>query len=273
MSLLRREQLVTLARKYNALIITDDVYDQLQWPTNGQSCSSSPKAVLPRLSDIDRALEPHSSDPKHFGHTMSNGSFSKILGPGVRTGWVDAMPALSYALSQCGSSRSGGCPSQFTATIVSQLVVNGELEKHIATVLCPAYQKRWELMMVAIEKVLVPLGVIVSRESLKGKDMFGGYFIWFELPNGVKAENVAIRAKEREELIVAHGGLFEVYGDEESVRLGKYLRVCFAWEDESNLVESIERLGRVIETIIKIGDDTNGLAQDAEGLRQPLGEI
>jgi DNA-binding transcriptional MocR family regulator len=122
MSLQRRQQLVSLARTHNALIITDDVYDHLQWSTSPSSklFPGNVQAILPRLTDVDRALPPHPSDPHHFGHTMSNASFSKILGPGVRTGWVDAMPSLAYGLSQCGSSRSGGCPSQLIACVSIQ---------------------------------------------------------------------------------------------------------------------------------------------------------
>lgn len=175
MSLSHRTKLVHLARKHNALIISDDVYDLLQWPTNPKTpIPDTPKAVLPRLTDIDRGLPPDPSDPKHFGNTISNSSFSKITGPGMRTGWTDSMPALCYALSQCGSSRSGGCPSQISATIICQLIESGELQSHIQKVLVPAYQRRYLSLISAIEKYLGPLGVKVSKESLRGRDVAGG---------------------------------------------------------------------------------------------------
>lgn len=112
MSLSNRQKLVQIARKYDALIITDDVYDFLQFPTSlATSASSLNKALLPRLVDIDRTLDPV-PPADSFGNAMSNGSFSKIAGPGVRTGWAEATPKFTYGLSQCGSSRSGGAPSQ-----------------------------------------------------------------------------------------------------------------------------------------------------------------
>ncbi|KFY28994.1 hypothetical protein V493_02590 [Pseudogymnoascus sp. VKM F-4281 (FW-2241)] len=225
MSLRRRQELVDLARTYNALIITDDVYDFIGWPTNDQACPTSLKSLLPRLSDIDRALPPQTSDPKHFGNTLSNGSFSKIVGPGVRTGWADGTAALAYGLSQCGSSRSGGCGSQLVATFISQILENGSLQNHIAEKLIPGYQRRWTTMMNSIERTLVPLGVQVSRASLEGKDVFGGYFIWLHLPDGVTAKLTAAVAKEEENLIVSEGELFEVSGDESAVKLGQWLRI------------------------------------------------
>ncbi|KAJ9628679.1 Valine--pyruvate aminotransferase [Taxawa tesnikishii (nom. ined.)] len=59
MSLDRRRSLVQLAREFDALIIADDVYDQLQWPVDppAAGAASLSKAYLPRLSDIDRTID------------------------------------------------------------------------------------------------------------------------------------------------------------------------------------------------------------------------
>lgn len=81
-SLRRREALVRLARKYDALIVTDDVYDMLQWSSSGKVLNS---ACQPRIVDIDRTLDDGPID--QFGNAVSNGSFSKIVAPGCRTGW------------------------------------------------------------------------------------------------------------------------------------------------------------------------------------------
>ncbi len=99
MSLPRREALVALARKHDALIISDDVYDMLQWYSTPSSHSVLPKtACQPRLVDIDAFLDGGPQDA--FGNCVSNGSFSKILGPGVRTGWAEATPNFCWGLSQ-----------------------------------------------------------------------------------------------------------------------------------------------------------------------------
>ena len=103
MSLRRRQQLVFLARRHDALIVTDDVYDQLQWPKDSASTQpAATKAVMPRIVDIDRFLSDGSSqpDPEGFGNAVSNGSFSKIVGPGVRTGWAEGTTPFVYGLSQ-----------------------------------------------------------------------------------------------------------------------------------------------------------------------------
>jgi len=103
MTLRRREQLVRLAREYDALIITDDVYDFLQWPADLTATTLSvEKAILPRIVDVDRDLDggAERDGADGFGNAVSNGSFSKICGPGLRTGWCEGTPKLAYGVSQ-----------------------------------------------------------------------------------------------------------------------------------------------------------------------------
>lgn len=272
MTLACRTSLVQLARKYDALIITDDVYDFLQWSTATTSASptssNANKAVLPRLVDIDRTLDPIIPPQDSFGNTVSNGSFSKIAGPGTRTGWAEASPDFTYGLSQCGSSRSGGAPSQLTATIMCELLRSGDLGKHIERVLVPAYRRRYGLLMDAIRRWLVPVGVTVGEVSCDG-GIFGGFFVWVEMPLGVNSGVVARRAREREGVVVAPGSMFEVEGDD-GVRFERGVRLCFAWVEEEELGEGVERLGRVVDEV-KEGV-VGGGASDGE-VRQDLGEF
>ena len=103
MTLKRREELVRLAREYDALIITDDVYDFLQWPASlSANHLSLDKAILPRIVDIDRYLDggAERDGADGFGNAASNGSFSKIAGPGLRTGWCEGTSKLAFGVSQ-----------------------------------------------------------------------------------------------------------------------------------------------------------------------------
>lgn len=99
MSLDHRERLVRLARQYDALLVTDDVYDFLQWPSSpGGNRELQDHACVPRLVDVDRYLDGGPVD--EWGHAISNGSFSKLIGPGTRTGWAEATEKVAYGLSQ-----------------------------------------------------------------------------------------------------------------------------------------------------------------------------
>lgn len=99
MSLSDRQELVRLAREFDALIITDDVYDFLQWsPDPNGSLSHPNRAVQPRIVDVDRYLDGGPKD--EWGNAVSNGSFSKMIGPGARTGWAEATEKTAFGISQ-----------------------------------------------------------------------------------------------------------------------------------------------------------------------------
>ncbi|KAF3397909.1 Uncharacterized protein F1880_006240 [Penicillium rolfsii] len=243
MSLGRREGLVRLARKYDALLVTDDVYDFLQWsPTPRGKLVAPEHACLPRLLDVDRYLDGGPID--EWGHAISNGSFSKLLGPGLRTGWAEASERVAYGLSQVGSSRSGGAPSQLCSTIIDQLLPSGILDNYIQTVLQPTYSERYYALQGAIEKYLVPLGAkVASSETIAG-----GYFIWLTLPAPLLAADIVQRAQQEENLRLAPGTLFEAGSPQPpSDRFAGCLRLCFAWEEPPHLSEGVRRLARVLK--------------------------
>lgn len=103
MTLQRRQQLVRLARRFDALLVADDVYDFLQWSAPGCAIDEIPDAPhLPRLVDVDREIDggAERDGTDGFGNAASNGSFSKIAGPGVRCGWVEGTKKLAYGVSQ-----------------------------------------------------------------------------------------------------------------------------------------------------------------------------
>lgn len=250
MSLDRRTALVHLARKHDALVISDDVYDSLQWPVchsqDAQKPTLAHTTVLPRLCDIDMALGPTDHDPHHFGNTVSNGSFSKIVAPGIRTGWAEGTPAFAYGLSQAGSTRSGGSPSQFGATLMCRLLRDGVLDSHVQDVIIPALQRRHAILVAALDEYVAPLGVRYDSAS-GGSATYGGYFVWLSLPESLDSEAIAEYARREENLIFGHGRMFEVYGDEASALFRHHVRLSFSWEPEETIVEGVQRLRTVLE--------------------------
>lgn len=126
------------------------------------------------------------------------------------------------------------------------------------------------LVMEQIERLLVPLGVEVVRDSLAGANVAGGYFIWIRLSESYEAEQVAELAWNMEELVLGRGSLFEVYGDENAARFSRELRLCFSWVSEAELVEGIERLARTLVGI-REGSYAGGKPQLSE--KKGLGEF
>ena len=114
--------------------------------------------------------------------------------------------------------------------------------------------------MATIEEHLIPLGVTLPQTD---RDVVGGYFIWLSLPAPLEAEEVAMIAKRDENLVIAPGPIFAVYGDEKAVDLVRNIRICFSWEEEGKLAEGIRRLGQVICRI------QNAKCQPGKGTAQP----
>lgn len=247
MSLHRREQLVRLARQYDALVITDDVYDMLQWKSSPKAPTMvMNKAHLPRIVDIDRTLDGGPIDK--FGNALSNGSFTKIVGPGVRTGWAEGTEALVYGISQTGSTRSGGAPSQLAASFINDMLTKGTLEHHIYHHLQPSYTRRYHHMIAAVEKHLFPLGLTIPQAD---KDIAGGYFLWLTLPEPLTAEEVWRKAKAEENVIIITGAKFRVDGDEDNslTSFDRDFRLCWAWVDEDLIEQGVKRLAMVIHNL------------------------
>ncbi|KAF7556575.1 hypothetical protein G7Z17_g1320 [Cylindrodendrum hubeiense] len=262
MSLRRRCELVKLAREFDALVVTDDVYDVLRWSEKEDAGPCDLEPVPPRIVDLDRTLD---GGPQHeWGNAVSNGSFSKIIAPGVRTGWAEATPAFTLALSQVGATRSGGCPSHLAATLVYEMIATGSLENHIVNNLIPTYRSRYYAMFRAIKEHLIPLGFRVSTGKpyeasptsngetnghSKKVEVAGGYFTYITTPEDlpISVAELAALALEKYDLKFAYGSMMTVEGDEESAErasrgFGNGIRLCWAWHIEEEIREGIQRL-------------------------------
>ncbi|KAK4125429.1 PLP-dependent transferase [Parathielavia appendiculata] len=273
LSIARRTALIHLAREHDALIISDDVYDLLQWPVTSSPPPTSlvspsplpPQTPLPLLSQIDASLPPSRHNPpgKNFSHAISNASFSKLVGPGIRTGWIHGTADFAHGFSVTGTNRSGGAASQFAAAVVWRALSTGEIEEWVDGTVRPALRRRHGIMLREIARELAPLGVKVwggngvdGAHQAGGKlgpdelEVYGGYFVWLTLPEEMNAEVVARRARAEEELVVAPGRIFEVAGDEEAARFPQNVRLSFSWVDEEDIVEGVKRLGRVLKRML-----------------------
>ncbi|KAI9742372.1 MAG: hypothetical protein M1818_003905 [Claussenomyces sp. TS43310] len=264
-----REQLLALAREFDMLIISDDCYDWLRWPIDGEA-DQNLAAIPPRIVDLDRA----SASADGWGNSISNGSFSKIVAPGVRVGWAEgsekAILRLSQKLTHCnsGSTRSGGAPSQLTSTFIHQLLSTGALQSHIDNVLIPTYRQRYLVLMSSITKHLLPLGVritigepYVEATPETGVVPAGGFFTYIAFPAELpSADVIAKRALNEYNLRFAYGEMFVVKGDDEStlrakLTWGNGARLCWAWEEEEMIMEGIKRLTELLKIMLKEARD------------------
>jgi DNA-binding transcriptional MocR family regulator len=134
---------------------------------------------------------------------------------------------------------SGGCPSQFTASALTEIISSGALDARI-TMLKHIYSQRAEEYTAAMEKCWVPYGV-------KFKPCKGGYFFWVELPSGLTAGEVGKEAMQ--DGVYVMEGTSCMVPEDESVAYDRFIRICVALEDVDEAVEGIKRIGKVFERL------------------------
>lgn len=260
-----RERLVKLAREFDVLLISDDVYDVLAWPVGRSEVNRTQTSAPPRLVDIDRALPGASA----YGNAISNGSFAKVIGPGIRVGWVEATPSFVSGLRLVGSSSSGGAPSHFASTMVDRMLRNRSLQNLIHDVLIPEYQRRSRILISSIEKQLLPLGYKIEAVG-PVPGVAGGYFTYVRIPSfftkhRIFAKTLAGIALKDYSLRIAFGHMFVVAGDdlsskraEEDTGFAYCLRLSWSWLEIDQIKEAIDRLAQCttdVQKKIEAGED------------------
>ncbi|KAK6361571.1 hypothetical protein TWF730_005291 [Orbilia blumenaviensis] len=250
LSLESRIRLVKIAREHDILLISDDVYDFLDYDHNNNKTSGvvdGLKTPVKRLVDIDRELGVKEGEK---GNALSNCSFSKILGPGVRCGWAEgATSVLAQVMGKSGANHSGGTPCQFASTIIHRLLLlkeggeGGRVIDNVIMNICAVYKRRATLLKEVIKRCW-PEGTEVQGGE-------GGYFVWVKLPEGYDAREIAKRAVKRG-VRVGGGDGFEVpvvkgVGEGNFMGWGeRCLRLSVSYLDERVIEEGLGVLGEVI---------------------------
>ena len=160
------------------------------------------------------------------------GSFSKILAPGLRLGWISASPEFVRRATARGLLNSGGGISHFTACTVAEYLTTGALDTEVVR-LRERYRAQRDALLAALGRHL-PDG---CRWRVPG----GGFFLWLELPAGMDSRALLPAAEVAGVGYVA-GPLFYAAGGGEH-----YLRLAFSLLSPDEMEQGAERLGSVLK--------------------------
>ncbi len=213
MSAARRTRLVELSREYDFLVAADEVY-QLLW------YDQAPPAALGTMAEE--------------GNILSLGSFSKILAPGLRLGWIQTSPKLMAKLLDSGAVNSGGSFNHFTSHIVRHAIDLGLQQTQLKD-LRRTYRSRVRAMDTALNE---HIGQLASWHRPEG-----GYFFWLEFSKAV--DTMELRRKAGEYQTGFQPG--ENFSNNGGLR--NYLRLSFAHYGEADIREGISRLGRLVRNL------------------------
>lgn len=138
------------------------------------------------------------------------GSFSKVLAPGLRLGYVVAPKAIYPKLLQAKQAADLHSPS-FNQRLVAEVLKDGFLDRHVPTIRA-LYKRQRDAMHAALERELASLGVTWSRPD-------GGMFLWARLPEGMNAIELLPEAVERNVAFVPGAAFYAEAPDARTLRL------------------------------------------------------
>ena len=214
LSLERRHRILEIAARTKTLIVEDDPYCELFFDT------PPPPSMLALSDTVPGSRE-------WIAHC---GSFSKILSPGLRVGWLIAQPALLANATMC-KQFSDAHTSNLTQAIAAHYLTLNRLDTALDTVR-KTYAERARVMADCLRKELG--NAIVFNQPQ------GGMFFWAKLTEGRNANDFAKRAIEKLVAFVPGAPFFARDPDLSTLRLS------FATADVAKIEEGIGRLGQAL---------------------------
>jgi 2-aminoadipate transaminase len=210
MPLDRRRALVALAQRHEMLIVEDSPYRKVRFEG----------ASLPSLKSLDTD-----------GRVLLLGTFSKLMAPGLRVGWVAAAPPLVARMAQL-KTDAGSCP--LTQRIILEFCADGHLDEHTARVQA-AYRSNRDRMMAALARELPE----IAHERPEG-----GYYIWLTLPAGIDGDELTHAAHDAGVTIIAGSKFFTRAGAP-----ANHVRLAFSHATHQEIDEGVRRLAFALASI------------------------
>ncbi|MGI8846003.1 MAG: PLP-dependent aminotransferase family protein [Thermoleophilaceae bacterium] len=224
MSLARRHELVRIATERELLVLEDNPYGLLRY--EGEP--------LPPLYKLDGGV-----------YVMYLGTFSKILSPGIRLGWVAAPPPVLEKIN-LGKQEADLCTSTLSQLMVQAYFERGEWQDYVES-LIGVYRPRRDAMLDALREHF-PAGAAWTRPA-------GGMFVWVTLPDYTDTTDMLARALRDNVAFVPGEGAFLDGRGRDSMRLN------FSGSTSAEIREGIRRIGAVIAEQVALYGTLTGEVQ------------
>ncbi|SHI53891.1 aminotransferase-like domain-containing protein [Propionispora hippei] len=210
MSLERRKKLIELANRFAVMVIEDNPYGELRFSGDR----------LPPVKSFDTE-----------GRVIYQSTFSKVLTPGIRVGWICAAPEImqKYVVFKQGTDLH---TSTFSQMQVNKFVELFDIEEHVSKIR-QVYRRRRDCMLEAIRREFPDYVTYTEPE--------GGLFLWITLPAVINARDVLLSCLQQKVAFVPGGAFFPNGGHENTLRLN------FSNMTEARIVEGIGRMAGILK--------------------------
>jgi 2-aminoadipate transaminase len=207
----RRKELTSIAERYGLTIFEDDPYGYVRF--DGEH--------LPSIFSFDKA-----------GNTIYAGSFSKILSPGVRIGWVSGAKEIIRQMV-IFKQTTDLCSSPITQVLTHEYCRKGYLDSHLPNIISN-YRVKRDAMEKSFQKHLAPLGVSWVKPE-------GGFFYWLNT-GAINSNDLAKRALDKKVAILP-GASFCV-----NSKAGIHAaRINYTYSQPDVIEEGVARLAQAIQ--------------------------
>jgi len=222
-----RRELLKLAERYRVPIVEDATYGELYFGD----------APPPSLRELDTQ-----------NIVIHLNSFSKVLAPGLRLGWLSAAPSIIEQMAII-KQRLDPHTQNLVQFALARLIRDGSFDAHLKT-LRSEHARRCALMVASIQRHMTPGALRFARPQ-------GGLYLWCRLPIGIGSRALLDRALAAGVAFVAgHAFYPDPAGESE-------LRICFSSVVPDSIDQAVSRLSRSLSDVMGTGHPVRKLATSA----------
>ncbi len=214
MSLERRKKLLEISHTFGIPVVEDDPYGEIRF--EGEK--------IPSLLELDK-----------IGNVLALRTFSKILAPGLRLGWIIGEKEITRKIA-IAKQAADLCSPSSTQYIADKFIRDGYLNNYLSKVR-EVYKMKKDTMLLALEKYF-------PKECTWTKPT-GGMFVWVETPEYIDTDALFYEAIQ-EKVAYVIGSAFYPYGEDK-----RHMRLNFTLPTPEKIDEGIRRLGELLKKKIR----------------------
>ncbi len=212
----RKRELIETLQGTDIPLIEDDAYGDLSFFEEDRERLKPIKAINPPGIEV-----------------CYTGSFSKILGPGLRLGWM-LVPEEIYQKCELIKQSADACSPSFTQVLADQFIRSGQIYSYVTRVR-EEYKRRAAAMVAALREHL--------PSYVEWNEPRGGFYIWLTLPEGADATKIMMLALEKGAVFVV-GKTFDPAG-----KRNNSLRLSYCNNTPQEIAEGIPIVAHAIRQV------------------------
>ena len=217
-SLKRKQELLEVLKEYNIILIEDDAYNDLYFKKEDKYLTKPMKAF--ENSGVE---------------VIYTGSFSKIIGPGFRLGYMLTSPEI-FDKAETIKQALDACTSNFTQILANEFLQKQQLKPYLKF-LRKEYLERKKKLLKSLEKYM--------PSEVSWNEPIGGFYVWLKLPKNIRSTEI-FKKSVKKGVVFVTGRTFDPKGEKDDC-----LRLSFSNVDKKDIEKGVKILSNFVKKVIK----------------------